>query len=93
MSTMLLEKNGRKLITKKTKRIQVQYFFIKDQVLTVDVDPKHCLTTKYVSVSFHQSILGRTIPEVQRGAGEYTRGHWYDRDGMGRELSGKGEVM
>ena len=42
LSTMLLETNGNKSSTKKTKHIQVRYCFIKDWVSTGDVDIKNC---------------------------------------------------
>ena len=41
LSTMLLETISKKSSTKKTKHIQVWYFFIKDQVETGDVELKH----------------------------------------------------
>ena len=41
LSTMLLETIRKKSSTKKTKHIQVWYFFIKDQVETGDVELKH----------------------------------------------------
>ena len=41
LSTMLLETISNKSSTKKTKHIQVWYFFIKDQVETGDVELKH----------------------------------------------------
>ena len=42
MTTMLLEKNGNKSITKNTKHINVRYYFIKDWVETGDVVIEHC---------------------------------------------------
>ena len=41
MSAMLLDTNGKKSSKKKTKHIQVRYFFIEDRVATSDVDLKH----------------------------------------------------
>ena len=44
MSAMLLENNGRKSSTKRTKHIELRYFFIHDQVLQDKVMIKHCPT-------------------------------------------------
>ena len=55
---MLLEMNGKKSITKKTKHIQVRYFFIKDLVVTGDVELKHCSITKIISNQFTKPLQG-----------------------------------
>ena len=44
MSTILLENNRKKSITKTTKHINVRYYFIKDRVETGAVVIEHCLT-------------------------------------------------
>ena len=44
MSAMLLENNGRKSSTKRTKHIELRYFFIHDQALQNKVSIKHCPT-------------------------------------------------
>ena len=44
MSAMLLENNGRKSSTKRTKHIELWYFFIHDQVQQDKMLIKHCPT-------------------------------------------------
>ena len=57
-SAILLEKNGKKSSTKKTKNINVRYYFIKDQVETGDVVIEHCLTEKMLGDHFTKPLQG-----------------------------------
>ena len=58
MSTMLLEKNGKKCSTKNTKHISVRYYFIKDRVETRDVVIEHCLTETMLGYHFTNLLQG-----------------------------------
>ena len=58
LSAILLETNGKKLRMKKTKHIQVRYFFIKDQVATGDVELKHCPMTNILADHFTKPLQG-----------------------------------
>ena len=61
MSAMLLEKNGKKYNTKKTKHINVHYYFIKDRVETRDVVIKHCLTEEMLGDHFKKPLQGELL--------------------------------
>jgi hypothetical protein len=43
-STMLLEKNGRKSIGKRTQHISIRYFFVTDQIKLNEVSVEYCPT-------------------------------------------------
>ena len=49
LSAIILDKNGKNSITKKTKHISMQYFFIKDRIACDDISVEHC-PTKQMSV-------------------------------------------
>eukprot|EP00957_Ditylum_brightwellii_P147965 11266660-Ditylum_brightwellii.AAC.1 len=42
LSAMLLEKNGKWSSTKRTKHINVHYFFVKDRIANRDIEIDHC---------------------------------------------------
>ena len=58
MSAMLLENNGRKSSTKRTKHIELRYFFIHDQVQQDKVLIKHCPTHNMRADFFTKPLQG-----------------------------------
>ena len=58
MSAMLLENNGRKSSTKRTKHIELQYFFIHDQVQQDKVLIKDCPTLNMRADFFTKPLQG-----------------------------------
>ena len=58
MSAMLLENNGRKSSTKRTKHIELRYFFIYDQVQQNKVSIKHCPTITMRADFFTKPLQG-----------------------------------
>ena len=58
MSTILLENNGRKSSTKRTKHIEMQYFFIHDQVVQEKVVIQHCPTNHMHADFFTKPLQG-----------------------------------
>ena len=58
MSAMLLEDNGHKSSTKRTKHIELQYFLIHDQVLQEKVLIKHCPTLNMRADFFTKPLQG-----------------------------------
>ena len=58
MSTMLLENNGRKSSTKRTKHIELRYFFIHDQIKKDKVLIEHCPTLKMRGDFFTKPLQG-----------------------------------
>mmetsp|Transcript_13201 Transcript_13201/g.12816 ORF Transcript_13201/g.12816 Transcript_13201/m.12816 type:complete len:160 (-) Transcript_13201:301-780(-) len=65
MSTMLLEKNGKKSSTKNSKHINVRYFFIKDRIATGDVKIDHCGTKKMLADLFTKPLQGELFREFR----------------------------
>jgi hypothetical protein len=43
-STMLLEQNGKASSSKRTKHINVRYFFVKDKIAKGEIELEHCST-------------------------------------------------
>ena len=58
MSSMLLEKNGKKSITKNTKHINVRYYCIKDWLETGEVVIKHFPTEEMLGDHFTKPLQG-----------------------------------
>ena len=58
MSAMLLEKNGRQSSTKRTRHINIRYFFVKDQVASGEVSIVHCPTKEMVADYFTKPLQG-----------------------------------
>ena len=58
MSAMLLENNGRKSSTKRTKHIELRYFFIHDQIKQDKVLIEHCPTLKMRADFFTKPLQG-----------------------------------
>ena len=58
MSAMLLENNGRKSSTKRTKHIELRYFFIHDQIKQDKELIEHCPTLKMRADFFTKPLQG-----------------------------------
>jgi hypothetical protein len=58
LSAMLLEKNGKKSSSKRTKHIWVRYFFIKDRIGNGKISLKHCPTGDVVGDHFTKPLQG-----------------------------------
>ena len=58
MSAMLLENNGRKSSTKRTKHIELRYFFIHDQIQQDKVLIQHCPTLSMRADFFTKPLQG-----------------------------------
>jgi hypothetical protein len=57
-SAMLLEKNGRMSSGKRTKHINVRYFFVKDRVDSKEISIKHCPTGEMMADYFTKPLQG-----------------------------------
>ena len=55
---MLLEKNGRSSCSKRTKHIDVRYFYITDQVDKKEVSIEHCPTGEMLADFFTKPLQG-----------------------------------
>ena len=63
MSTMLMLKNGKAYTTRRTKHINVRYFFITDRIRNGEVTIEHCPTDKMVADYFTKPLQGRKFIE------------------------------
>ena len=61
LSAMLLEKNGKKPSTKKTKHFQVRYSFIKYRVVTGGAELKHWSTAKQMVDHLTKPLQGEIL--------------------------------
>ena len=57
-SAMLLEKNGRASSSKRTRHINIRYFFVKDRVSSKEVDIQYCPTGEMIADFFTKPLQG-----------------------------------
>jgi hypothetical protein len=57
-SSIFLEKNGRQSSTKRTRHINIRYFFVKDRVASEEVKIEHCPTLDMVADYFTKPLQG-----------------------------------
>jgi hypothetical protein len=65
MSAMLLETNGKESSSKRTKHINVRYFFIKDRVGAGEIKIKHCPTNDMLADHFTKSVQGSQFHKLR----------------------------
>jgi hypothetical protein len=58
LSAILLEKNGRASSNKRTKHINVRYFFIKDRIASGEITVEHCPATEMLGDHFTKPLQG-----------------------------------
>jgi hypothetical protein len=58
-STMLLMKNGRLSLGKRTKHLDVRYFYVKDLIDRGVIKLSHCLSDNMIAVFFTKLTQGR----------------------------------
>jgi hypothetical protein len=58
LSAILLEKNGRASSSKRTKHINVRYFFIKDRIASGEITVQHCPATEMLGDHFTKPLQG-----------------------------------
>jgi hypothetical protein len=65
-SAILLEKNGKKSSTKRTKHINVRYFFITDRVKANELSIEHCGTADMVADYFTKPLQGKLFYKFRK---------------------------
>jgi hypothetical protein len=58
LSAILLEKNGKASSGKRTKHINVRYFFIKDRIGSGEITVKHCSAAEMLADHFTKPLQG-----------------------------------
>ena len=65
-SCILLETNGQLSSSKRTKHINVRYFFIKDRIEKGDLKIKYCPTKKMIADFFTKPLQGTKFEEFRK---------------------------
>ena len=65
-SAILLEKNGKKSSSKRTKHIAIRYYFITDIVKASEFDIEYCLTGYMVADYFTKPLQGKKIYQFRK---------------------------
>ena len=60
-SAILLEKNGQKSSSKRTKHINVRYFFIKDRIENGELQVEYCPTEEMLADFFTKPLQGKLL--------------------------------
>jgi hypothetical protein len=64
-SSILLEKNGRSSSSKRTRHMNIRYFFVKDQVASKELSIEHCPTEDMVADYFTKALQGRLFYKLR----------------------------
>ena len=59
MSSMLLEKNGRESSSKRTRHMNICFFFIKDRIESKEVRIEYCPTGEMLADFFTKPLQGK----------------------------------
>jgi hypothetical protein len=64
-SSILMERNGRNSSTKRTRHMNIRFFFIKDQVDSKRVKIEHCPTADMIADFFTKPLLGSQFRKLR----------------------------
>ena len=64
-SSILIEKNGRNSCSKRSRHMNIRYFFIKDQVDSKRVRIEHCPTTDMIADYFTKPLQGAPFRKLR----------------------------
>ena len=64
-SAMLLEKNGKRSSSKRTRHLDNRYFFITDRINIGDLIVRFCPTTDMVADFFTKPLQGKTFRRLR----------------------------
>ena len=65
-STMLLETNGKGSSGKRTRHINIRYFFVTDRVKNGELSIKYCPTEEMIADYFTKPLQGRAFQNFQK---------------------------
>ena len=65
LSSILLEKNGRASSTKRTRHMDIRYFFIKDRVDAKELQIEYCPTADMVADYFTKPLTGHLFYKLR----------------------------
>ena len=64
-SAMLLENNGKRSSGKRTRHIDIRYFFITDRIASGEVRVEHCPTDEMIADYFTKPLQGKKFREFR----------------------------
>ena len=88
MSSMLLEKNGRQSSTKRTKHMDIRYFYVREHIQKKTVSVKHCPTEEMVADYFTKPLQGSLFVRLRNhimGAEFDDKNHQTQRSVLGND--------
>ena len=65
MSSMLLERNGRQSSTKRTKHMDIRYFYVSDHIRNKTLSLKHCPTEEMLADYFTKPLQGALFARLR----------------------------
>jgi hypothetical protein len=65
-STILLERNGKKSSSKRTRAINIRYFFMTDQIEKGNLTVEYCPTTEMVADYFSKPLQGKLFQKFRK---------------------------
>ena len=65
-SAMLLEKNGMASSSKRTRHLNIRFFFVKDRVDSGEISIEYCPTDEMVGDYFTKPVQGRKFLDLRR---------------------------
>ena len=65
-STILLENNGKKSSSKRTRAINIRYFFLTDQIEKGNLSVEYCPTTEMVADYFSKPLQGKLFQKFRK---------------------------
>ena len=65
MSSMLLEKNGQSSSSKRTRHMNIRYFFVKDRVALNEIQIEYCPTEDMIADFFTKPLQGKQFYKLQ----------------------------
>ena len=65
MSAMLLEKNGRASSSKRTRHINIRYFFITDRIKAKEIRVEYCPSKDLISDFFTKPLHGQLFYKLR----------------------------
>ena len=64
-STILLAENGRTSSSKRTKHLDIRYFFVTDRIAKGEVKIAHCTTQEMLGDFFYQPLQGTQFTQMR----------------------------
>ena len=65
-STILLENNGKKSSSKRTRALNIRYFFLTDQIEKGNLIVEYCSTTEMVADFFSKPLQGKLFQKFRK---------------------------